>query len=699
MAGYKYSQYDRFPKHILNIKDQLSPAVQEVEIVKDHSPIFSLPNPFQLTLTPAEKGLLPSNVSPLAKDLKETNNQSPDLLSGLGEKKVKASGSEIYLSGYPEGSRLSNVIINDEKLTQKKKKSMLKKEELEFNKLLTKKLTTNFVDFYQKHDFYHKLNLLKDPYKNLQIKSYLRDNFILNLIFIQNFKEFKFFEKNFHLNLNLLPTTLTEFFDVFYVQNVKEQINNYLFFVYLAGGFNQIFRPESTYEGSAAAQPNLEEDQKAKFYKAGDGYTCSATNHVTKSSGTLPPAQLAFPAITYQEPYFLDIFKKIKGLIEEDTRSYVKTIKIIKALQKLMLRAKKIENEIKHEAQRAVYLSRSVLTNNAAQTQHYELSLEDLEKGYAKAFAKVCAEEKEEELLNSYNTYKDSVEDEATKFEKEYYILIDNIIFDLYDEFKYGESLGLINKVIFKNVKNTIFQKKKINRKKGINYSIKTYLKNPYLVKAKASKVSKFIRAHRSADRTATQALHSTGDKIWVGSQVLPVYNPQPKFSSSRLVKKINKLYQSSNLNKFLFFKNSSFKDYSYCYATSADEKGAVGALNYFFVNAPRLRLNQKDFSTATAAQALGLRSDKHFINYQYLANPTIAYAHLVKGKVKSNNNLTAHPLQQRINSTTRGALPLPNSKAQTYTCNFGGGVETGARGGLPTKSNSRDRLLNSLNK
>ena len=122
MAGYKYSQYDRFPKHILNIKDQLSPAVQEVEIVKDHSPIFSLPNPFQLTLTPAEKGLLPSNVSPLAKDLKETNNQSPDLLAGLGEKKGKASGSEIYLSGYPGGSRLSNVIINEEKLTQKKKR-------------------------------------------------------------------------------------------------------------------------------------------------------------------------------------------------------------------------------------------------------------------------------------------------------------------------------------------------------------------------------------------------------------------------------------------------------------------------------------------------------------------------------------------------------------------------------------------------
>ena len=81
----------------------------------------------------------------------------------------------------------------------------------------------------------------------------------------------------------------------------------------------------------------MEEDQKAKFYKAGDGYTCSATNHVTKSSGTLPPAQLAFPAITYQEPYFLDIFKKIKGLIEEYKRSYVKTIKIINYLKTIII--------------------------------------------------------------------------------------------------------------------------------------------------------------------------------------------------------------------------------------------------------------------------------------------------------------------------------------------------------------------------
>ena len=60
----------------------------------------------------------------------------------------------------------------------------------------------------------------------------------------------------------------------------------------------------------------------------------------------------------------------------------------------------------------------------------------------------------------------EQIESEGEKIitlDYKYHKLVDNIIYDLYDEFKYGESIGLINKVIFKNVKNTIFQKKKIN--------------------------------------------------------------------------------------------------------------------------------------------------------------------------------------------------------------------------------------------
>ena len=59
-------------------------------------------------------------------------------------------------------------------------------------------------------------------------------------IFIQKFKEFKFYDKNFHLNLNLLPTSLSEFFDVFKTQNTKEEINNYLNFVYLINNIYNI---------------------------------------------------------------------------------------------------------------------------------------------------------------------------------------------------------------------------------------------------------------------------------------------------------------------------------------------------------------------------------------------------------------------------------------------------------------------------
>ena len=59
------------------------------------------------------------------------------------------------------------------------------------------------------------------------------------------------------------------------------------------------------------------------------------------------------------------------------------------------------------------------------------------------------------------------------KLELEYENLVNEIIFDLYDEFKYGEALGLINKVVYKNVKKLVSENKKwVNRNRGKNYFI-----------------------------------------------------------------------------------------------------------------------------------------------------------------------------------------------------------------------------------
>ena len=55
------------------------------------------------------------------------------------------------------------------------------------------------------------------------------------------------------------------------------------------------------------------------------------------------------------------------------------------------------------------------------------------------------------------------------KLEFEYKKLVNEIIYDLYDEFKYGEALGLINKVVYKNVKKLVSENKRVNRKRGIN--------------------------------------------------------------------------------------------------------------------------------------------------------------------------------------------------------------------------------------
>ena len=249
----------RLPVSNSNLADN---DLSHTEDIKDYSPIFSLPNPFTVGLNINNNlpGLNESSLSGV-----ETGSGESE---GAAEEKKQSSAAEIYLSGY--SNRLSASITSSPRDSQgkdeiskskKKRTASLKKEELEYNKSLAKKLTANFVDYYLKQDFYHKLNLLKDPYKNLQIKSYLRDNLILNLIFIQKFKEFKFYDKNFHLNLNLLPTSLSEFFDVFKTQNTKEEINNYLNFVYLIN--NILINLEVTNLNSYLA---VSEDHEFKDY-------------------------------------------------------------------------------------------------------------------------------------------------------------------------------------------------------------------------------------------------------------------------------------------------------------------------------------------------------------------------------------------------------------------------------------------------
>ena len=139
-------------------------------------------------------------------------------------------------------------------------------------------------------------------------------------------------------------------------------------------------------------------------------------------------------------------------------------------------------------------------------------ALEKLEAKMAKEKKK--EEEKikrEEEGLEELEEEEEEEEEEKYKIEEEYNNLIDNILYDLYDEFKYGESLGLINKVIHKNVKDLIFVSKRVNRNRGVNYSINTYIKNPYI---------------------------KLGTKL-----------------------RFKKSYEKFNLNKYLFFRRGKFSD------------------------------------------------------------------------------------------------------------------------------------------
>lgn len=102
-------------------------------------------------------------------------------------------------------------------------------EKLEFIKSFKNKLNKSFVDSFQRYDLYHKLNIYLNHYNKFQIKAYLRNNLILNLIFIQKFKEFKYYNNHFYLNLNLLPTTFSEYFKSLKIQLYKEAIKNNLY--------------------------------------------------------------------------------------------------------------------------------------------------------------------------------------------------------------------------------------------------------------------------------------------------------------------------------------------------------------------------------------------------------------------------------------------------------------------------------------
>ena len=201
-------------------------------------------------------------------------------------------------------------------------------------------------------------------------------------IFIQKFKEFKFYDKNFHLNLNLLPTSLSEFFDVFKTQNTKEEINNYLNFVYLIN--NILINLEVTNLNSYLAvsedhefkdyfghsslpyitainskKKNIESDIENKYdfvntvSQGVQEFTPTYFNKNTKDAYSAGLNSLPLPQPHKNGPYYLNKFKKIKGLIENDTHNYIKMIQDIKALEKLeakMAKEKKKEEEkIKRE--------------------------------------------------------------------------------------------------------------------------------------------------------------------------------------------------------------------------------------------------------------------------------------------------------------------------------------------------------------
>ena len=123
-------------------------------------------------------------------------------------------------------------------------------EKLEFIKSFKNKLNKSFVDSFQRYDLYHKLNIYLNHYNKFQIKAYLRNNLILNLIFIQKFKEFKYYNNHFYLNLNLLPTTYTQYVNSLIIELYKESINYNLLILY---NINKIITSLSAQQSDSCA--------------------------------------------------------------------------------------------------------------------------------------------------------------------------------------------------------------------------------------------------------------------------------------------------------------------------------------------------------------------------------------------------------------------------------------------------------------
>lgn len=312
-----------------------------------------------------------------------------------------------------------------------RKKPDLYLEKLEIIKSFKNKLNKSFVDSFQKYDLYHKLNIYLNPYNKFQIKAYLRNNLILNLIFIQKFKEFKYYDNDFYLNLNLLPTTFSEYFKSLKIQLYKEAIKNNLYTYALVSNLLECVRNTSL-SSSARDSRGLYKD---------------AATHTSPFS-LLPSTFWAGPGRAGESP-----FLALAGDQEEkQARNNIRidpTPGDAEALSKFEF-LKKLQNLLENYTITALKQEKANILNNN-------------KKQAPKARGGV----RNPELFNSLFEYNN---------------LINNIFYNLYDEFKYGESTGLVNKVIYKNVKKLVSESKRVNRNKGIDkfdYFIQDYSNDP----------------------------------------------------------------------------------------------------------------------------------------------------------------------------------------------------------------------------
>ena len=221
----------------------------------------------------------------------------------------------------------------------------------------------------------------------MQLKSYLRENLILNLIFIQNYKEFKDYDNNFYLNLNLLPTTTGEYYNSLNKQLYNEAIKNNLLNVFF---INQLLKNLDATAVQTAGASAAQSDS-------------ASVRNLGTSLGNASGTGLS-DFHNKKEVSYLNVFYYIQNLLEEYTQNYIKQVK--------------------------------------------NSSVDLLPKsGIGPAGADSSSSAAENKKI--------------IKLELEYENLVNEIIFDLYDEFKYGEALGLINKVVYKNVKKLVSENKK----------------------------------------------------------------------------------------------------------------------------------------------------------------------------------------------------------------------------------------------